>query len=361
MSAQDPLDESASKKLSREEICQLPNSERLRYVGRIRIFYPLWHSITNEIRRCHQLHPVAAEPECLLLVGPPGAGKTTLLASYAQGYPAIFTDTAILRPVVMATTPSRANVNNLETALLSALGDPAADKGSIGSKEIRLTKYFKEICRVELLILDELQHFWDRQSKTILHDASNWLKTFIKETKVSCALVGLPGEAEAIVNTNPQLASLFGDPYMLSPFTWDETEPASTRDVFCTFLAELEERLPLKKPSHLASYETALRCFAACDGNLRYLMALVRRATYVALEREQEYLDHDLLFQAFKDRLAGERRGIPNPFTDKLPDLEAIKKNKAVKQESGDGQGTNNRSKPRDPDSPPREGSKDIF
>jgi len=304
---------------------------------------------------------VAAEPECLLLVGPTGAGKTTLLASYAQDYPAIFTKTAILRPVVMATTPSRANVNNLETVLLRALGDPAADKGSIGSRELRLIRYFKEICIVELLILDELQHFWDRQSKTILHDASNWLKTFIKETKVSCVLVGLPGDSEAIINTNPQLAGLFGDPYMLSPFRWDETEPASTRDVFCTFLAELEERLPLKRPSHLASYETALRCFAASDGILRYLMALIRRATYLALEREQEYLDQDLLFQAFRDRLAGERRGIPNPFTDKLPDLEELKKNKAMKQEKGDEQGTNNRSKPRNPNDPPRESSKDIF
>ncbi len=317
--------------------------------------------VEQEETQCHQLYQVAAEPECLLLVGPPGAGKTTLLASYAIQFPAVFTDTATLRPVVMATTPSRANVNNLETALLSALGDPAADKGSIGSRELRLIRFFKEICLVELLILDDLQHFWDRRSKTILLDASNWLKTFIKETRVSCVLVGLPGEAEAIVNTNSQLASLFGDPYKLSPFEWDETEPKSTREVFCTFLAELEERLPLKKPSHLASYETALRCFAASDGILRYLMALVRRATYLALEREQEYLDHDLLFQAFKDRLAGARRGIPNPFTDKLPDLEAIKKNKAVKQESGDGQGTNRRSKPRNPDSLPREGSKDIF
>ena len=90
-------------------------------------------------------------------------------------------------------------------------------------------------------------------------------------------------------------------------------------------------------------------------------MALIRRATYLALEREQEYLDQNLLFQAFKDRLAGERRGIPNPFTDKLPDLEEIKKNKTQKQGLGGTEGTNNRSNPRDPNSPPREGSKDIF
>jgi len=177
--------------LSREEICQLPGPERRRYVERIRILYPRWHAITDEIRRCHQLYPLAAEPECLLLVGPPGAGKTTLLASYAKLFPAVFTESATLRPVVMATTPSRANVNNLETALLTALGDPAADRGSIGSRELRLIRYFNEICLVELLILDDLQHFWDRRSKTILLDASNWLKTFIKETKVSCVLVGL--------------------------------------------------------------------------------------------------------------------------------------------------------------------------
>ena len=90
-------------------------------------------------------------------------------------------------------------------------------------------------------------------------------------------------------------------------------------------------------------------------------MALIRRATYLALEREQEYLDHNLLSEAFKGRLAGERRGIPNPFTGELPDLETIKKNKVAKQETGVGEGTNRRSQPRDPDSPPREGSKDIF
>src|SRR6266566_7223735 len=168
MSAQPSLDESASKNPSREEICRLPGSERRRYVERIRIIYPRWRAITDEIRRCHQLFPLAAEPECLLLVGPPGAGKTTLLASYAQLYPAVITASATLRPVVMATTPSRANVNNLETALLTALGDPAADRGSIGSRELRLIRFFKEICRVEMLILDDLQHFWDRRSKTIL-------------------------------------------------------------------------------------------------------------------------------------------------------------------------------------------------
>jgi len=42
-----------------------------------------------------------------------------------------------------------------------------------------------------LLILDEVQHFRDRDSRRVLENARNWLKTLIKETGVACVLVGL--------------------------------------------------------------------------------------------------------------------------------------------------------------------------
>ena len=163
-------------------------------------------------------------------------------------------------------------------ALLDALGDPGATKGSIGARERRLIGYFKERCRVELLILDELQHFVDRDNQKILLNASNWLKTFIKETKVSCLLIGLQDDAEEVVNSNPQLARLFGDPYVLSPFEWDETKPDATKEVFREFpAAEIEKMLPLKEPSHLAQYEIALRCFAASGGIMSYHMKPIER------------------------------------------------------------------------------------
>src|SRR2546421_4758452 len=267
----DPQSErNAQMKLSHEEICQLPHLERIRYVELIRIRYPLWENLYTKLQRCHQMKTIAAEPPCMFLVGPTGAGKTTLAASYARKYPAIVTETVTLRPVVMATTPSTANVNNVIMVLLDALGDPGATKGSIGARERRLIGYFKERCRVELLILDELQHFVDRDNQKILLNASNWLKTFIKETKVSCLLIGLQDDAEEVVNSNPQLARLFGDPYVLSPFEWDETKPDATKEVFRGFLGEIERLLPLKEPSHLAQYDTALRCFAASGGIMSY-------------------------------------------------------------------------------------------
>ncbi|GHO75239.1 hypothetical protein KSD_30100 [Ktedonobacter sp. SOSP1-85] len=362
MSENDSKHDSTKKTFSREEMCKLSKPERLRWVEQMRVFYPLWKEISEEIQRCHQMKAIAAEPQCMLLVGPSGAGKSTLVSSYAQRHPAIVTDKVTLRSVVMATIPSPASISNLETALLSALGDPAATRGTIGAREYRLIRYFKEICNVDLLILDELQHFVDRDNQKILQTASNWLKTFVKETKVSCILVGLQGEAEDVVDANPQLARLFGDPYILAPFEWDETRPENTINKFRIFLSELEKLLPLKEPSYLANYETALRCFAACDGIISYLMALIRRATYLALEKDCEHLDLDFLSKAFTQRLAGERRGIPNPFIGDLPNLEEIRKNKP-KQKPGkhNKRGTNQRSKPRNPDEPPEERMKDIF
>ncbi len=362
MSEDDSKPDNTEKKFSREEMCNLSKPERLRWVEQMRIFYPLWREIFEEIQRCHQMKAIAAEPQCMLLVGPSGAGKSTLVGSYAKRYPAIITDKVTLRPVVMATIPSQASISNLEIALLSALGDPAAAKGTIGAREYRLTRYFKEMCTVELLILDELQHFVDRDNQKILLAASNWLKTFVKETRVSCILVGLQGEAEDVVDANPQLARLFSDPYVLAPFEWDETKPKDTSDKFRIFLSELEKLLPLKEPSYLTNYETALRCFAACDGIISYLMALIRRATYLALEKECEHLDLDFLAKAFTQRLAGERRGIPNPFIGDLPNLEEIKKTRPKQQpDKHNKRGTNRRSKPRNPDEPPEERMKDIF
>jgi hypothetical protein len=353
----------AQSKLTHEEICQLPHAERMLYVKQMRVRYPLWEKILAEIDRRHRMKAIAAEPQCMLLVGPTGTGKTTLAASYARKYPAIFTDTVTLRPVVMATTPSpsSASIRNLIITLLGALGDPGATRGTIGAMEYRLFAYFKEKCKVELLILDELQHFVDRDNQRILLNASNWLKTFVKETFVSCILIGLQNDAEEVVDSNPQLARLFGDPYILAPFEWDETKPDPTKEVFREFLRELEKLLPLKEPSHLADYETALRCFAACGGIVSYLMELFRSATYLALEQERECLDYDLLSQAFTERLAPERRGIPNPFKGELPNLEELKKNQADHQKKRNKRGTNRRSKPRNPNDPPEERLKDIF
>lgn len=296
----------------REGILALPGPERVIWAERVRVFYPRWRCIASEIERCHRLGTSAAEPPCLLLTGPTGAGKTTLVGAHAQRYRIEETETGTHAPVLRATIPSPATVKDLASALLRALGDPRAGYGTTGNMTHRLTNFFRD-CGVELLILDELQHFVDRDSRKVLLNASNWLKTLIKETGVACVLVGLEGEAEQVVDANPQLARLFGDPRVLAPFAWDEERPETVEE-FRTFLEHLERLLPLREASQLADRDRARRCFLASGGVIGYLMALVRGATQLALSQGRERLDDVLLAVAFDQRLGGFRRGVPNPF-----------------------------------------------
>jgi len=176
----------------------------------------------------------------------------------------VLTEGGVTHPVVRATIPTPATIKALAIALLAALGDPRAASGTVGSMTYRLTHYFRD-CQVELLILDELQHFRDRDNRRVLENASNWLKTLIKETGVACVLVGLQGEAEEVVRLNPQLARLFGAPHVLLPFAWEERKPETVRE-FMAFLALVEGALPLAERPDLAGIGMARRLHAASGG-----------------------------------------------------------------------------------------------
>ena len=302
---------------SEESLALLSESERVALAEKVKILYPRWLEIRDEIVRLHTMNKIAAEPQCLMIVGPTGAGKTTLIESYRNDFPTEYTDTGIFRPVLQVTIPSPATISNLATAILYALGDPRAERGTIGGKTQRVTEHMRD-CGVELLVLDEIQHFVDRDSQVVLMNVSNWLKTLIKETKVACVLVGLQGEAEQVLHVNPQLARLFGDPRLLSPFKWDDELPETVQE-FRLFLKTLDGLLPLPQRSGLASRSLAWRCFVASRGSISYLMALIRRACYLAIIAGRPKLDLVLLEQAFNQRLAGQMRGIANPFVGDPP------------------------------------------
>ena len=91
----------------------------------------------------------------------------------------------------------------------------------------------------------------------------------------------------------------------------------ASKDGQMTF--RIERFLPLCNRSYLAGDDLAWRIYCASQGLIGQIMELVRAATRKALARGDESITQDLLSAAFKERLAGERRGIKNPFDGSTP------------------------------------------
>ena len=214
------------------------------------------------------MNPVTPDPECIALLGRFRTGKTTIVDSFWQQHPRLVGAERTHVPVLKAVVPAKASMNNMLTCLLASLGDPLAGRGSMGVKIHRLQRFIVD-CGVRMVILDEANHFVDRDSERVLHDVSNTMKNLAKTYNVACVLVGLP-YTEEVLKVNEQFGSLFGDPHILEPFQWQEEDPQTVTE-FRLFLQQVEQQLPLASRSCLATKEMAWRCFVATQGKVGYL------------------------------------------------------------------------------------------
>ncbi len=295
---------------------EMSKQERIALIYRIRVWYPRMKAIYDEIARAYEVNSVTPDPECVALLGRFRTGKTTIIDSFWQQHPRVVGEETTHVPILKAVVPAKASMNNMLTCLLASLGDPLAGRGSMGIKIHRLQRFIVD-CGVRMVILDEANHFVDRDSERVLHDVSNTMKNLAKTYNVACVLVGLP-YTEEVLKVNEQFGSLFGDPQILEPFQWNEKDPKTVTE-FRMFLHQVEQQLPLESRSCLAAKEMAWRCFVATHGKVGYVMRLIRRAAEEAVRRDEPGLSRELLHEAFNRTLAGRRRRLENPFAKAVP------------------------------------------
>ena len=295
----------------RKKYKNMPIEDRVKLVENLYIHFPRNETALKAIKDCHAHAKIAREAEGLLIKGDTGAGKTTIIKLYTKDFPRTYTEEGSVVPVLCATVPVPATCKSLVTTLLSAIGDPAAERGSQVSQTHRLKKYF-EACKVELLILDEFQHFQDRDSLKVLKTVSDWLKVLMDLTNVPIVLAGLPYSHTILdAHGNEQLQRRFAIRIELEAFRY---ETSRERQDFRRFLNVIDDNLPLTEKSDLADPGTALCIYDATDGVVAHVMKLVRRATAIALESSRERLTLDILSLAYEQRLAAINPSKANPF-----------------------------------------------
>jgi hypothetical protein len=278
--------------------------ERLLIVNNVYADYPLFDEIMEDIERCHDSPNLKKknDPDCLFLTGCTGAGKTTIYETYVQDYPIREEEDGTVVPVVCAVIPPPATIKGLVEVLLEQLGDPVPKKGTTLNKTGRLYKNLKD-CKVELIFLDEFHHFIDSDSKKVLKNVCDWLKTLIVNTKIPVILFGMPESEKIMTVDNFQLSRRFNYRHSLIPFPNDD----SGLELFRKFLSDIESQLPLANKSNLAEKSMSERIYYATDGTIAHVMTLIRMGATHAIEKDIEQIDLNVLGIIFDKHLRHEK------------------------------------------------------
>lgn len=286
-------------------------SELVAGVRNTLIEHPAFASGITAIQRCHRMGRFGLEePGCLLITGVAGSGKSTLRKEYARHYPRRETDEGTEIPVLHLELPAQPTIKNVAERILLELGDPLFTRGSAEAMTSRIVTLFRN-CRVELVMLDEFQHFIDNSSEKIEARVADWLKHLVNITKVPFVLMGLR-RCHRILQSNEQLRRRFSRQIELKPFGNSDKR---SRRIFDGLMRSIWTNLPVSPAPELVGDGDHLdRIHFATYGLMGYIMTLVSTSVEIVLNEKRPCIDQDVLSRAFVESIWPDARGHLNPF-----------------------------------------------
>ncbi len=265
----------------------------------------------REIARVHYRSKKSRAAEGKLLVAQTGGGKTTLLKYYRSKFPIEIDSGTTRARVVLVDAPEAPTVKSLAESILTALGDPFPHAGSAEQKTKRILHLFRK-CKVELLMIDEFQHFHDGSHVRERKRITDWLKNLINRANVGVVLAGLP-RSISVVNANPQLRRRLGVPHYIRPFGFTTEEE---RREFRAVLKEIWKLIPIKC-IELHDANVARRFYYASSGLIDYIVKIVEEAVSRVSLQEKGAITLKTLERAFEARIWGDAPSSLNPFASK--------------------------------------------
>lgn len=245
----------------------------------------------------------------LLLTGPSGAGKSTMVQAYMGSFPRVHQTERTHIPVLLVSVPSSPTSRSLASAILEALGDKRAHRGTAAEKTARIHQLFLA-CEVEMVLLDEFHHLFYSPTLNAFRDVTDWLKNFLEATRVGMVACGLPA-GEAVVNSNEQLARRFSARIRVEPFAFDQAEDFQE---FRGVLKALAPHLPLPTETPLHESNLARRIHVGSYGLIDYVVKILEGAVSATASAGLDTIDLQTLAAGFRNRVW---RDVPerlNPF-----------------------------------------------
>jgi hypothetical protein len=249
-------------------------NDLLRLVDRILVPHTKFEEALRRIEQCYTFADEAGEPSCLAVIGEARTGKTRALHACLLKHPGSRLDDGIYMPILYIKAPAKPTIKGMAELLLEGLKDPNPTRGT----EIERTRRLKTLMpktQARLLMIDELQHFVDKGSTTVMYLVADWLKILVDDVRCSLVVAGLP-RCQAVIDQNEQLAGRFLAPINLSRFRWTNVqERGDFIGILESFHSELHKFIGVPE---LHSTPMAFRFWCATGGLIGYLTKLLRHS-----------------------------------------------------------------------------------
>jgi DNA transposition AAA+ family ATPase len=271
----------------------------------------------HAIAEIAQLHHYSKQNEVgggLVITGPSGVGKTTILNHYLAMFPRVHEAQKTRIPVLRVTTPASPTVRSMAEAILIALGANSASRGSAEERTLRIYNLLK-VCEVELILIDEFQHFYYAHSIVEFRRISDWLKNLISLSGLAVILCGLP-ETEAVVKSNEQLNRRFSSKLALTPFSLEDEVDFTE---FRSALKEFQGSLPMTVEVPLFEANLARRFLIGGGGLLDYVRKILEGSVSIATHAGHQSLDLGAYQAGFRKEVWSDVPDRLNPFHQDSP------------------------------------------
>lgn len=281
-------------------------------VVRTRVSLPAFELGWARIQQCHLSHRTQETPLSTKLLGVSGVGKTYLLSEYKAEHPPRNVGEITVLPVLHIAVPSAPTKRGIYKAVLAAMGveDP---RGSADDLRHRVSVLANN-CKVELLMVDEVQHFIDRGSAKTYASAADALKELLDLLMLPVIFAGAP-RSQILFDHNSQLRSRVMSTLQLRPFTPDEDF-----DQLRGYLYAVADNFSQDQRIFLASKQIALRIFYATDGIHRTINMLLQLVFFELQKEKNSHLDIQMLAKVFEMHFgSADAKGASNPFTQDFP------------------------------------------
>jgi len=212
----------------------------------------------------------------MALIGESNNGKTEILKRFIQGHQTQRFDDRVNVRVLDIEAPPIPHLGHLYSKILNRIGDPAAEKGTVGLRLERLLILLDRL-KVEILIVDEIHNVLTgsgKQKKAFL----NMLKHISNELKCPVVIAGTD-KVQEVIGSDFQVQSRF--PTFELPL-WEPNEDLAK------FLVRLEATLPLKNESKLWNLTPDI--YDLSGGVIGNVVKIIRRAAFDSIVSGEEQI-----------------------------------------------------------------------